>query len=424
MSEIIEPIVLDRTARRILGELHDMTDSLRSISKGSKPTIYGFCIDQSLSDPSTWVTYIEDSHGFVPFTMDLTTGVPDYGSWKGAFFMPRPCMLKYNGEVDYYLDPDNFKLKEDGTASDVDDTTYSGNAMMEWPVIYVSRTQVGEKIFVRVSDQKVDDTYHCWSNHTKAGTIKPFYTPIYNGSDINGTLRSISGQAISKAKNTEAERTAVQANGSGWDIEYIADRWLINDLLILLGKSTDTQAVFGSGFIAGGNADNFKLTGIADDKGLFYGLSDQSTPIKVFGMENYWGQQWRRQLGWMYINGVHKVKMTYGTEDGSTGEGFNTTGEGYISLPDIAAYTGSSGGYIKKHKATPYGLIPVGDMSGSSTTYYCDGLWFNNTATILASVGGSSVDGVRCGAFSSALDSGPGVASWNIGASPSFKHEN
>lgn len=46
--------------------------------------------------------------------MTLTT-VPyfSYGDWENAFFMPRPCMLKYDGTVDYYLDPDDYAHKAD-----------------------------------------------------------------------------------------------------------------------------------------------------------------------------------------------------------------------------------------------------------------------------------------------------------------------
>lgn len=46
--------------------------------------------------------------------------------------MPRPCMLKSDGTVDYYLDPDDYTKKEDGeTPSDIANVNYNGNAMME-----------------------------------------------------------------------------------------------------------------------------------------------------------------------------------------------------------------------------------------------------------------------------------------------------
>jgi hypothetical protein len=48
----------------------------------------------------------------------------DYGSWANAFFMPKPCMVKFDGTRDYYLDPDDYKKKVNGLASDVDNLNY------------------------------------------------------------------------------------------------------------------------------------------------------------------------------------------------------------------------------------------------------------------------------------------------------------
>lgn len=46
--------------------------------------------------------------------------------------MPKPCMLKTNGQVDYYLNENDYSKKADGTASDITNVNYNGNAMMEW----------------------------------------------------------------------------------------------------------------------------------------------------------------------------------------------------------------------------------------------------------------------------------------------------
>ena len=58
--------------------------------------------------------------------MDYDNDSFDYGSWEDAFFMPRPCMLKSDGTVDYYLDPDDYSKREDGTASDISNQRNSG----------------------------------------------------------------------------------------------------------------------------------------------------------------------------------------------------------------------------------------------------------------------------------------------------------
>lgn len=410
MGIVTKPPILDSTGQRI-------ARALEHIGRIAPP-VYGFEIDESGSIPDQMVTYTDDAIGMTPFTMDLTTGVPNYGSWKDAFFMPRPCMLSYDGEVVYYLDPDDLTKKEDGTASDITDTTFAGNAMMEWPVIYQSITQDGDRIKIRISSEKIDSSFHAFANTARNGNITNFYTPIYNGAEVEGKLRSMSGQVIMKSKTAVQEETLAEGNGTGWTIEKMADRMLINNLLILIGKSLDTQTVFGSGYTSGGNAYNFVLTGTLNDKGLFYGLSSTSTPVKVFGMENYWGQQWRKLVGWMEVSATQKIKVTWGTEDGSTATGYNFTGDGYVSISD-ATPSGTNGGYISKMKGTQYGLIPVG-ASGSSTTKYCDGLWFNNSATACAGVGGHSNAGVGCGASYTDLTAAAADAIWYIGASPSY----
>ena len=59
--------------------------------------------------------------------------------------------------------------------------------------------------------------------------------------------------------------------------------------------------------------------------------------------------------------------------------------------------------------------------SGTASTYYCDGLWFNDSATTYAYRGGDCYDGAVVGAFSSILHNSAGNASWGIGASVSCK---
>lgn len=93
--------------------------------------IYAFHADGALTDPATIVTYLENAEGMTSAYMNYASGTFDYGDWKDAFFMPKPCMLKQAGIVDYYLNPDEYALKADGGASDITNTAYGGNAMME-----------------------------------------------------------------------------------------------------------------------------------------------------------------------------------------------------------------------------------------------------------------------------------------------------
>ena len=113
-----------------LQALVNAVDGVREVLSGRGSTVYAFHIDANESDPSEAVTYREDAVGMTPAHMNFTSGVFDYGSWGDAFFMPRPCMLKADGTVDYYLDPDDYTKKIDGTtASDVGNTAYAGTTL-------------------------------------------------------------------------------------------------------------------------------------------------------------------------------------------------------------------------------------------------------------------------------------------------------
>ena len=112
--------------------------------------------------------------------------------------------------------------------------------------------------------------------------------------------------------------TYARANGTGYEIEQYVDRLLINILLIIMGKSTDTQDVFGRGMSENAGNENLLLeTGTMNSKGLFWGENAGTAGVKVFGMENYWGNQWRRTVGLILANGIAKVKLSPSTKDGS-----------------------------------------------------------------------------------------------------------
>lgn len=428
---ITKPIILDETGKEIVASLHNIEKALK---KGSY-TLYAFHIDGSESDPSEMVTYLEDAVGMTPAKMDYVNGKFDYGSWENTFFMPRPCMVLQSGVTDYYLDPNDYTKKEDGTASDVANTSYAGNAMMEWG-------RDGKRIWYKVvpdanditsgtvyiCDEQLDESYHAWNFINNQGRlVDHFYTPIYNGSSVNdGTndvMRSISGQAVSKSLTGTEEITRCQRNNKSsdvlWNTEVISDRILINFLLILMGKSVDTQTVFGNGLVSGGeNALNAYVTGTLNDKGLFFGYSDQTHAVKIFGMENYWGLQWRRHAGYGLKNGNQMLKLTYGQQDGSTVNGYNTDFTGYINMG--ISPTGTSGGYISEMSFNDKGMFSK-EMSGSASTYYCDGQWYNASGDKYALCGGDSGAGLRCGTFCADLSLAVSYSSWAIGVALSYR---
>lgn len=373
--------------------------------------LYGYDLDTTDSDPATRVSYPSDVQNteYTAAYMDFTAGSFNYGSWNiapGEKFMPRPCMLKYNGTVDYYLNPNDYTLREDGTTtSDVANTSYGGNAMMEWPKIYTKRWEDENGIYhFRCSDEQIDSDWDCWCNYDKNDNqIEHFYTAIYEACSLSSKLRSISGCAVKVSISMADQLSYAKANSNDWTIETLADRLLINDLLVMIGKSTNTQAVYGYG-----NSSNnaTKSTGLLDNKGLFFGYSDYLNSIKVFGMENYWGNYYERIVGLVAASGKLKAKITYGTHDGSTVTGYNQTGDNYLNG---ASFSSEISGYITDMNTAVYGRIPIAG-GGSATTYEADTInaTYDTFTQYPAVVGGYSGSLNAAGTFAVRMDYGSG----------------
>lgn len=379
----------------------------RAVAKAQTYTyLYGYDLKTSDSNPATRVTYPSDvdNASYTAAGMDFTSNVFNYGGWPstpGEKFMPRPCMLGFDGVVKEYLDPDDYTKKTDGSASSVAKKSFAGNAMMEWPKIYTHREFVNGVYKFRCSDIPLGDDWDCWCNYDKNNNIiEHFYTPIYFGSNIENVMRSISGQPNCIGHTAQSEIDHAVANGDGWYTEVLADRLLIQDLLVMMAKSTELQSIYGMGRCSSSNDNNTIGQGTMNTKGLFWGDKTQTNGVKVFGMENWWGNIARRTAGWIYDNGMQKIKITVGTHDGSTVIGYNLDGFGYIELSD-ATPSGNSGGYISEMKNNlAFGRIPV-KTSGSATTYEADGMWwFNGSKANYAVVGGNCHDALLDGPMS------------------------
>ena len=448
-AQITTPAInapLDATLAATTAAIKNHTTAIRNMMSR---TIYGFHIDSTESDPEAAVTYLADAVGMTPAHMDFEKDRFDYGSWKDAFFMPRPCMLKSDGTVDYYLDPNDYAKKYDGTPSDVADGTYDGNAMMEWG-------QNGKKIWYKIvpdttdptsadiyiADHQADEDYHAWSFYNADGDlVDHFYTPIYNGTIVNnGTydlLRSISGLSWGtygcKGKDAATERVAARHNydeADIWDTEVYADIILINLLLTLIGKSTDGQSVFGNGLSTGGSEpinDGF-TTGVHDKKGLFYGTNSgaaatYTNAVKVFGMENWWGFQWRQFGGLVNVTGKMKYKLTRGTQDGSAASDYavSTAAGSYAGYLAGDALPTASGTYINKITWKEDGAYTPTESSGTARTHYCDGLWTNNGQVDYAYRAGASYGDAPCGPWCVILARTASYTYWPFGAAPSCK---
>lgn len=390
------------------------TAKILNALNGERPKRYGFRVKESESNPSTRVEYLFDAVGMTPAFMDYAAGAFNYGSWAD-FWVVRdnfPCMVKNSGTVDYQLNPNDYTLRATtGAASDVSNTAYAGNAMSAIPLVWVKRYHENGYRYVIFCESQYDESYKAYAHTRPDGTISPYaYGAMFEGSLQSETLRSLSGLRPCNTINANAELTAAQKNGSAWTIETWAFWNLIHDLLVLLGKSTNIQAVFGQGHTTGGaSANDLLTTGALITKGQFFGSADTVSSVKVFHMENFWGDRWDRLVGMIYENGMYKVKMT------PEGSGYNFTGNGYATIRKGITAAEAGGGWVKNAQQTEYGLFPT-VLSGSDATFDCDFHYYNPAIVSVPLVGGGCDHGSNCGRYLD-VNTTAGTAWWAIGAS-------
>ncbi|MEG1620823.1 MAG: hypothetical protein RR322_02820 [Oscillospiraceae bacterium] len=321
--------------------------------------VYGYKIEKENGNPDMRVIYTNDSLNFISAGMNYNANRWIWGSWESfvkEYF--RPCMLNFDGTVAYYLDPNDQTKKADGTPSDVSNINFGGNAMVEVKKLYLYEYADANFSYHMVSSHKIDSNYVAYPFTNANGTEKNFaYFPMFEGSlDSQGKMRSIAGRTISASMGGQQQIDAVNLNGEG----YYTDYWSAHNFMVvmhtLIGKSTNSQVVFGQGV----TRTNVSIqTGTLKSSGGFFGYSNRLNAVKTFWMENNWGNVYKKCMGIVTDASSNMlVKMT---------APYNSTGSGYTNL----GTTSSTDGYIKYISTTNNGYRPI-DTNGSSTSFFCD----------------------------------------------------
>ena len=409
----------DKVDEEVFDYVQPQIDTIREILGVE---LYGFRIDKQDSNPATRVAYMYDAAGKTPAHMDYASGTFDYGDWGNAWFIRenKPCALKYDGTVDYYLNPNDYTKKADGTASDVSDSSYAGNFMATMPTVWVKRWEDTRYIYTVLSNKKINDSYHAYAHDAGDGFINDFiYLPMFKGVvDTNGKMRSYAGHEIyNGTKYTAAQDiTSIAQCGTGWQGWDILKWRTLGDLCTLISKSTNAQASFG-----GGNTNTYETTsgtggmlptGQNDlTTGQFNGYDDLTHHVKVFHVEDFWGNRSDRCYGAHTVNGVYvyKTRPPYSAEPDGT----------YINSGIEAPVVGVQGGWISAEHVGDFGLLPS-SAGGSSTTYYCDYLWENHDGTRLSAIGGMNNHIYNTGTYFMQFTHEASLLSAWVGSSPLY----
>ena len=343
--------------------------------------IYTVIIDTTNSNPETSVTYADDAIG-------MTAGSSNWDSIY-PFNEIKPVLFK-NGAVVSYLNPNNFTQ----TTSNVSVDITSGNAgdvMIQFPKVYMYTRKVGNLIYVSLSQTKVNANYKCFA-HTKLGVERDFsYIGAYLGSlfdwDSSGVLYSISGKIPDSYETIADYRYWAENKGVGYQLISYYQLLMIQVLYLIKYKNLNSQAAIGQGYVGGTTK---KASGSADLQGMTYGTQSNLVNMKLFGIEDLWGNLYS------WIDGiVLKDNNTIAIGDGN----YNDFGIDYTEY----AVTSGLEGYITSVMGGNETAFITSGVSGSSSTYFCDrGAVLTQEAEGLigaANIGGDYDNGGQCGIF-------------------------
>ena len=352
-------------------------------------TAYGMEVDLDAVSSATAYTYLYDSVGKNPVTISTDGTVNNWddtsSSWKSFIYQyVEPCMLKLDGTVDYYLDRDNQSLRTDGvTASDISNSSYDGNAMVEFRKLWsnAKRIRGTNKYRLIMSPQEINKITFAEAFKRADGTYvdKVYYSMFKAGWD-NTRANSLGGVGTDdQTTSISTIRTRAQANGSGWDVTYEALTQHVYKIAFLTGRTVEPIGVlFHKSNIPvrySARAPDNRSHGISN--GCFYVRGNQNTGglIKTLWINDLWGSLAYLQIGLCYYN----TKVKYANPP------FAQFGylDGYIDIKDFSedtAFMNSSNNLsatrLSFYKGIAYESKCKNSMNNSGGTVLVSPGWF------------------------------------------------
>lgn len=394
-----------------------------------------------------------------------------------------PVQSQYKGcvangaKVNYYLDPNDWSKKADGTPSVLDGT--DGTVRVHIPKFYGKSGVEGNKRWVRISTVKCDDTwveipemlldaYRSTVNQTgnKAVSVVNTTAQFRGGGNrtANDTyldtdaFRSDLGKPRTNISRANMRTYAANAGSEMLCYEYY--KWIFYWAWVIEYATFNSQATYNAeltadGYHQGGlgpgitdwnnNANGwsgyngtYPITpcGYCNDIGNFTGIKelvipetvvDESTtvPTKTFkvprwrGFDNPFGDIWTNLDGIILERTAANQPSSVYTTSNPSAFGDDNTAKGKMT---VAGKEIASDGYTKDFDLGSKGEIIPSVVGGSATTYMCDYHWCNTASTSLRTliVGGSAAYGGSAGLGH--FDSGDGVGA--VGSNVGFRTLN
>lgn len=389
-----------------------------------------------------------------------------------------PIQSQYKGcvangaEINYYLNPNDWSQKADGTPSVLDGT--DGTVRVHIPKFYGKSGVEGTKRWVRMSTIKMDNTwieipemlvdaYRSTVDTTVSATPKAVSvvntTAQFRGGGnrtANDTyldtdaFRSDLGKPRTSISRANMRTYATNAGSEMLCYEYY--KWIfywawVVEYATLNSQKAYTADLTAEGYHQGGLGDGvttwngdwntyngyYPLTpcGYCNDIGNFTGVKglvipetviNESTTVasKTFkvprwrGFDNPFGDIWTNLDGIILERtAANQPSSVYTTTD-PTAFGDDNTAKGKMT---VAGTEIASDGWIKDYDLGETGEIIPSVVGGSATTYMCDYHYCNASSTVLRTlfVGGGATDGGFAGLGCFGSHHGVGYASAYVG---------
>lgn len=337
--------------------------------------LWGVQIDQANSNPETACTYTDDAVGMTPGS----------DAWD-TLFRYRPCLL-VNGVVSKYLNPNDYTKDIDGNAVDI--TTLGNDVMVEFPKMGYKITTSGDTTLVQVTDEPNADGF-CYKPFSRnaIGDRDYFYYGAYKSYSSGNRMYSSSGKTPTGNKTRATFRSEATSRGTGYFQNGFYQLIFLQCLYLLKYKDRNSQTALGYGYVSGSATQQ---TGETNTKGLNYGnTSSQTDRVKLFGIEDMWGNIWQWVDG-LSTDGSRKYVVTHlpvNFDDATSGTAHTTYDSGI---------TADLGNYISRVQGTTDCGFAAKATSGSETTYWAD--YTVVAASRVAMFGGDWYYGAREGVF-------------------------
>lgn len=313
-------------------------------------------IDLSNSNPATCITYADDAAEMIPGSKE----------WDD-FFGHYPCLFK-NGQEVGKLKRDNFSQFEDGRSADITSGS-AGDVMIAFPRRGVKISTSGNIVTVSMTDDPDNSDFKYYAHTRKTTRKEVFYLGAYKGyKDGSNKLRSLKGKAPTNNQEIATFRVYAQANGSGYEQSAFFQLTFRQVMYLLKYKNLNSQATIGKGYATNSAAIN---TGGSEAYGMDSEIIKKSNPsymtdqkhhVKLFGLEDFWGNIFE------WIDGI----VTDSSRNVLTGtDAFNNKGSGYDNNGNAGSSSNVGGWMSRPNGTTELGFI-IKESSGSETTYFSD----------------------------------------------------